>query len=141
MMISTQTREQVESVLRALQEAYSARDTEGVMALVAPGFVGYGSGPDGKVVSSTEFRDRLSREFSRCETLSMDLTDLRINASGTVAWILADAIVSAGTGGVTHRCAGRLTMVLVGTGHTWKFVQSHFSLPDRKPGAGTFPSS
>ncbi|MBN1194708.1 MAG: nuclear transport factor 2 family protein [Methanomicrobiaceae archaeon] len=130
MIISIQTREQVESILRALQDAYSARDTDGVMALVAPGFVGYGSGE--KVPSAEEYRDHLSREFSPCDTLSLTLSDLHIGASGTVAWILADATVTAGTGGVTHRYAGRLTMVLVGTGHTWKFVQSHFSLPEQK---------
>ncbi|KQC05716.1 MAG: hypothetical protein APR53_02105 [Methanoculleus sp. SDB] len=140
MTISTQTREQVESVLRAFTDAYSARDTEGVMALVAPGFAGFWSGPGEKLTSANEFGNRLSREFSRCGTLSLDLLDLRIDASGTVAWVLADAIVGAGTGGVTHRRPGRLTMVLVGTGHTWKLVQSHFSLPEQKPGDAAFPS-
>jgi ketosteroid isomerase-like protein len=137
MITSTQTREQVESVLRELQDAYSARDIEGVMALIAPGFAGYGSGPDEKVTSAEECRTHLSREFSLCETLSMDLSDLRIDASGTVAWVLADVTITVGTGGVTHLSAGRLTLVLVGTGHTWKFVQSHFSLPDHNAGDGS----
>jgi ketosteroid isomerase-like protein len=129
MAISEQTSMQITAVLEEFRAAYAARDAGRIIAAVTPDFIAYGTGADGKISDAEQYRDRLAREFSRCEAAGIAFSDLRINAEGTVAWIAADCRITATVRGRTHAVEGRMTAVLRGDGKTWRFAQSHVSLP------------
>jgi ketosteroid isomerase-like protein len=142
MAISEQTALQIREVLDAFRAAYAARDVEGVVAHITPGFVGYGTGADEKIAGAEEYRAQIARDFRQCEAIGMEFADLSIGAEGTVAWIAADCTVSATVGGRAHAWKGRMTGVLRGDGKTWRFAQLHLSLPAEGQRAGrSFPGS
>jgi ketosteroid isomerase-like protein len=134
--VSSQTRIQVMDVIDQMVRYYSKKDLEKVMSLIDEHFKGFGSGPDEKVVGKEELRKDLERDFAWCETLSMEFSDVKLSAEGTIAWFMAECTIKASLGGVPQRLAGRMTGVLRGTGHTWVFAQTHFSVPDRNQRAG-----
>ncbi|NYT05276.1 MAG: nuclear transport factor 2 family protein [Methanomicrobiales archaeon] len=138
MTVSIQTRDQIEAVVRALIDAYAKQDVAGVMALIGDGFAGYGAGSDAVIASREEFRGRLEQTFRESGAIAVAVSGLQIHAVGTVAWIAARAEIETAAGSRRERVAVRLTAVLEGTGHAWRFVQSHVSLPAPAPLHGLF---
>jgi ketosteroid isomerase-like protein len=139
--VSAQTRIQVMDVIDQMARYYSRRDVERVLSLVDESFCGFGTGPDEKVVGRKNFRDQLERDFGQCDSLSMELSDVRLFAEGTIAWFMAECTITATISGKSRKITGRMTGVLRGTGHTWVFAQTHFSVPDRDQEPGkSYPS-
>lgn len=129
MRVSEQTREQIMAVLRRMTEATGRKDVEGIMALTDPDFRGLGTGVDEKAIGKEAYRRHLERDFVQAETVALDLSDVRIGAEGTVAWVMADMTYRFVVDGVPRTRTGRMTAVLRGTGHAWVFAQVHYSFP------------
>ena len=129
MRVSEQTQNQILAVLRRAAEAAAGKDIDGLAALVDPDFRGFGTGADGTVIGREACRRVLERDLSRVETVSLEFSDVRIGAEGTVAWVMAGTACRVVAGGVPRTLNGRLTAVLRGTGHAWVVVQVHHSLP------------
>ncbi|MDN7013106.1 DUF4440 domain-containing protein [Methanoculleus sp. FWC-SCC3] len=129
MRVSEQTREQIMAVLRRMTEAMGRKDVESLVALADPEFRAFGTGAGEKVIGREAYRRHLERGFARAETVALDLSDVRIGAEGTVAWVMADMTCRFVSGGVPRTRNGRMTAVLRGTGHAWVFAQVHCSLP------------
>jgi ketosteroid isomerase-like protein len=127
MRVSEQTREQIMTVLRRLEEATAKKDVDGIMALTDPDFWGLFAGE--KAVGREACRRHLERGFSQAEKISVDLSDIHIAAEGTVAWVMADTACRFVVAGIPQTLNGRMTAVLRGTGHAWIFAQVHCSLP------------
>jgi len=117
------------AVLRRLEEATAKKDVDGIMALTDPDFQGFGTGADEKAIGRDAYRRHLERDVVQAETIALDLSDVRIAAEGTVAWVMADMVYHFVVDGVGETLNGRMTAVLRGTGHAWVFAQVHYSLP------------
>ncbi|KLK87625.1 hypothetical protein SZ63_10015 [Methanoculleus sediminis] len=128
MRVSEQTREQIMAVLRRTTEATRKKDLDSIMALTDPDFRGIFTAADGKVIGRNACRRRLERGFAQVETIALDLSDVRIAAEGTVAWVMADMTCHFVVDGIPQTLDGRMTAVLRGTGHAWIFAQVHCSI-------------
>jgi len=117
------------AVLRRLEEATAGKDVDGIMALTDPDFRGFGTGADEKAIGREAYRRHIERDFAQAEAIALDLSDVRIAAEGTVAWVMADMAYRFVAGGAPQTLNGRMTAVLRGTGHAWVFAQVHYSLP------------
>jgi len=129
MIVSEQTQGQIMGVLRRLAKATGEKDIESIMALTDPDFCGLGTDAGEKVIGREAYRHQLEREFAQAETISLEFSDVRIGAEGTVAWVLADMAYRFVAGGAPRTLDGRMTAVLRGTGHAWVIAQLHYSLP------------
>ncbi|WP_292364427.1 MULTISPECIES: nuclear transport factor 2 family protein [unclassified Methanoculleus] len=136
MRVSEQTQNQILAVLRRMAEATARKDVGGIMALADPDFRGFGTGADEKAIGREAYRRQLERDFSQAETISLEFSDIRIGAEGTVAWVMAGTAYHIVADGVSQTLNGRLTAVLRGTGHAWVFAQMHYSLPAEGQEAG-----
>jgi len=129
MRVSEQTREQIMAVLRRMTEAMGRKDVESLVALADPEFRAFGTGAGEKVIGREAYRRHLEHGFAQAETVALDLSDVRIAAEGTVAWVMAGMTCRSVAGGVEGTRNGRMTAVLRGTGHAWIFAQVHYSFP------------
>jgi len=129
MIVSEQTQGQIMGVLRRLAKATGEKDIESIMALTDPDFCGLGTDAGEKVIGREAYRHQLEREFAQAETISLEFSDVRIGAEGTVAWVLADMAYRSVVCGAPRTLDGRMTAVLRGTGHAWVIAQLHYSLP------------
>ena len=138
MRASPQTQAAVEATLRQWADAYTARDLDQTLSLIAPDddVVGIGTGQDEWRVGAEEFKAQLERDFSQAEALSVDYEPLVVSESGSVAWVAGRASVQARVDGQDVAMAGRFTAVLEQRGDRWLLMQTHFSLPAAEQAEG-----
>ena len=131
MKASPQTQAAVQATLGQWKDAYSRRDVDGALAVMAPDadVVGIGTGPDEWHVGPEELKAQLERDFAQSEALSVDVEPLVVSAAGPVAWVAGRATVQAQVEGQELTLAGRFTAVLEQRQDRWLLVQTHFSLP------------
>jgi ketosteroid isomerase-like protein len=129
MKVSAQTTIQVVDTLDRLAWLYDRKDIDGIRALIAPDFTGFGTGKDERVSGSDQFRDAIERDFSQCDSFRLSFSDMEIGAEGTTAWVTAACTMNMVIDGLQKIFESRITAVLRGTGHAWQFVQIHISLP------------
>ena len=125
MIVSQQTRIQVTDVLDLLLVAASRKDTDGIMTLLAPDFTLFTSNTTGSVLDRERVRERLIQGYA---DLPGVLSDPRIMAEGTIAWVTAEWMPAFRDFPPAER-SGKFSAVLRGTGHTWVFVHIHVSIP------------
>ena len=108
MRASPSTQAAVEATLQQWKDAYSRRDVDGALAVIAPDddVVGIGTGPDEWRVGPEEFKAQLDRDFAQADGLSVDYEPLVISEAGPVAWVAGRARVQARVEGqdVTLTC-------------------------------------
>jgi ketosteroid isomerase-like protein len=138
MRASPQTQAAVEASLRQWTDAYSKRDVDRALALIAPDddVVGIGTGQDEWRVGPEEFKAQLERDFSQAEALSVAYEPLVVSEAGSVAWVAGRASVQARVAGQDLTLAGRFTAVLEQRGDRWLLMQTHFSLPAAEQAEG-----
>ena len=88
MRASPNTQAAVEATLSQWADAYSKRDLDRALALIAPDddVVGIGTGQDEWRVGTEEFKAQLERDFSQAEVLSVDYEPVVVSGAGSVAW-------------------------------------------------------
>jgi ketosteroid isomerase-like protein len=138
MRASPSTQAAVEATLQQWKDAYSRRDVDGALAVIAPDddVVGIGTGPDECRVGPEEFKAQLERDFAQAEALSVDYEPLVVSEAGPVAWVAGRARVQARVEGQELTLVGRLTAVLEQRQDRWLLVQTHFSLPAAEQAEG-----
>jgi ketosteroid isomerase-like protein len=138
MRASPQTRAAVEATLSQWADAYTARDLDQALSLIAPDddVVGIGTGQDEWRVGAEEFKAQLERDFSQAEALGVDYEPLVVSEAGSVAWVAGRASVQARVNGQDVALAGRFTAVLEQRGDRWLLMQIHFSLPAAEQAEG-----
>jgi ketosteroid isomerase-like protein len=138
MRASPSTQAAVEATLQQWKDAYSRRDVDGALAVIAPDadVVGIGTGPDEWRVGPEEFKAQLERDFAQSEALSVDCEPLVVSAAGPVAWVAGRARVQARVEGQDVTLTGRFTAVLEQRGDHWLLMQTHFSLPAAEQAEG-----
>ena len=129
MKVSAQTTLQVVDTLDRLAWLYDRKDIDGIMAMIAPDFAGFGTGKDERVSGSEQFRKAVEKDFLQCDSFRLSFSDIEIGAEGTTAWITAACTMNIVIEGSQTKFDSRITAVLRGTGHAWQFVQIHISLP------------
>lgn len=131
MRASPQTQAAVEATLGQWADAYSKRDLDRALALIAPDddVVGIGTGQDEWRVGPEEFKAQVERDFSQAEALSVDYEPVVVSEAGPVAWVAGRASVRARVDGQDLALAGRFTAVLEHREERWLLVQTHFSVP------------
>jgi ketosteroid isomerase-like protein len=138
MQASPSTQAAVQATLQQWKDAYSRRDVDGALAVMAPDadVVGIGTGPDEWRVGPEEFKAQLERDFAQSEALSVDYEPLVVSEAGPVAWVAGRARVRARVEGQDVSLTGRFTAVLERRGDRWLLVQTHFSLPAAEQAEG-----
>jgi ketosteroid isomerase-like protein len=138
MQASPQTQAAVQATLQQWKDAYSQRDLDGALAVIAPDadVVGIGTGPDEWRVGPEAFKAQLERDFAQSEALSVHYEPLVVSEAGSVAWVAGRARVRARVEGQELTLAGRFTAVLEQRAGRWLLVQTHFSLPAAQQAEG-----
>ena len=138
MQASPQTQAAVEATLKQWADAYSKRDLDRALALIAPDddVVGIGTGQDEWRVGPEEFKAQLERDFSQAETLAVAYEPAVVSEAGPVAWVAGRATVQARVDGQDLTLTGRFTAVLERRGGRWLLMQTHFSLPAAEQAEG-----
>jgi ketosteroid isomerase-like protein len=138
MKASPRTQAAVQATLQQWKDAYSRRDLDGALAVIAPDedVVGIGTGPDEWRIGPGEFKAQLERGFAQAEALSVAYEPLVVSEAGPVAWVAGRASVQARVEGQDLTLTGRFTAVLEQRGDRWLLVQTHFSLPAAEQAEG-----
>jgi ketosteroid isomerase-like protein len=78
MNASPQTQAAVQATLQQWKDAYTQRDLDRALAVIAPDddVVGIGTGPDEWRVGPEEFRAQIERDFAQSEALSLNYEPL-----------------------------------------------------------------
>ena len=66
-----QSEVEVWKAMQRIAEAYSSRDAEALLDMVAPNCIGFGSISNQKIIIERLFRRGREADFSRCESLSL----------------------------------------------------------------------
>ena len=138
MKASPPTQSAVQATLQQWKDAYSRRDLDGALAVMAPDddVVGIGTGPDEWRVGPGEFKAQLERDFAQAEALSVAYEPLVVSEAGPVAWVAGRATVQARVDGQDLALTGRFTAVLEQREGRWLLMQTHFSLPAAEQAEG-----
>ena len=133
-----QTQAAVQATLQQWKDAYTQRDLDRALAVIAPDddVVGIGTGPDEWRVGPEEFRAQIERDFAQSEALSLNYEPLVVSEAGPVAWVAGRATVQARIDGQDLTLTGRFTAVLEQRGDRWLLMQTHFSLPAAEQAEG-----
>jgi uncharacterized protein (TIGR02246 family) len=131
MKADAQTKAAVVKTLNDMWKAYSRKDVEGVVACYAPDAdaTGIGSGADEIYVGPKQFRKGLTRDFAQADEIKVSVSNVRVSASGSVAWAFGKCVFAAKVGGESLRMAGRLTAVLEKRRGKWLIQLSQFAMP------------
>lgn len=143
MKADAMTEAAVKSVLNELAESYKKRNLEGALAIFVPDpdVVLYGTGADEKRVGLAQLRMQVERDWSQSDAVWLDFKWMSVSASGSVAWVAADAAFHVEAGGEKMSFPARTTFVLEKRGNNWLIAQSHFSFPAGEQEAGeSFPT-
>jgi len=121
----------VMAALNKFNKTYEKRDMEGVLSLLIPDpdVIVIGTGQDEKRIGTDEIRLQLERDWSQTDVVSIEIQRHMISAAGKVAWITADILFRARTGGQGIKLPSRLTAVLEQRGKRWLIAQWHVSVP------------
>jgi len=138
MNASPQTQAAVQATLQQWKDAYTQRDLDRALAVIAPDddVVGIGTGPDEWRVGPEEYRAQIERDFAQSEALSLNYEPLVVSEAGPVAWVAGRATVQARIDGQDLTLTGRFTAVLEQRGDRWLLMQTHFSLPAAEQAEG-----
>jgi ketosteroid isomerase-like protein len=138
MNASPQTQAAVQATLQQWKDAYTQRDLDRALAVIAPDddVVGIGTGPDEWRVGPEEFRAQIERDFAQSEALSLNYEPLVVSEAGPVAWVAGRATVQARIDGQDLTLTGRFTAILEQRGGRWLLMQTHFSLPAAEQAEG-----
>lgn len=138
MKASPQTQEGVQATLQQWKHAYSQRDLDGALAVIAPDedVVGIGTGPDEWRVGPEQFKTQIERDFAQSEALAVEYEPLVVSEAGPVAWVAGRATVQARVDGQDQTLTGRFTATLEHRGGRWLLMQTHFSLPAAEQAEG-----
>jgi ketosteroid isomerase-like protein len=131
MRASPTTQAAIQATLEQWADAYSERDLDRALALVATDddVVGIGTGQDEWRIGPEEFRAQIERDFSQAEALSVQYEPAVVSEAGSVAWVAGRATVQARVDGQDLSLAGRFTVVLERRAGRWLLMQTHFSVP------------
>jgi ketosteroid isomerase-like protein len=130
MFLSAKTREAVTKTMYAYASAYGRKDVDGVAALLAPEVIGIGSEKGEWVEGCEGYVSAITREFAGFDDVSLEYGDLRIAADGIIAWVATPFEMTVTAEGRVRHLHGVLTAVLMNTWDGWRFVQTHFSVPE-----------
>lgn len=131
MKADANTEAAVRAVMDRFTETYRTRDSEGLMALIAPDedlFL-FGTGIDEVRRGPEQFREQAERDWAQTEELDFQLDWHTISAAGPVAWVAADGLGRGRVAGQALQFPLRMTAVLEQRNGQWLLVQSHVSVP------------
>jgi uncharacterized protein (TIGR02246 family) len=131
MKADPKTETAVMTVMNQFAEAFGKRDLRASLALLAPDpdVVFIGTGGDEKRIGLADIKALFQRDFAQFEDASLTLAWPAVSAAGSVAWVIADLILRAKTGGQEISLQARSTAVLEQRQDRWLIVQLHASLP------------
>lgn len=133
---------EIRATLDSWFHAYSNRDAESLLSMVAPddNVVFIGTDADEKKVGREGLLEGLKRDFSQADAITVDLPWVSVSGTGTVAWVAADYIYHVITEDLKVQVKGRLTLVMEKRTDKWLIVHAHFSSPADSQGKA-FPNT
>lgn len=130
MKSATDSQADVMAVLERFNEAWSERDLEALVDLIAPDpdVVFYGTGVDQRQVGLDEICDQAEQSWSQTQSLFQEIGWHSITVQDQVAWVSADSVAHVEAEGRTMQFPLRQTGVLVERDGRWLIAQWHASL-------------
>jgi ketosteroid isomerase-like protein len=144
MKADAQTEAALMATFEQFKQAYEQRDIEHLLALWAPDpdVVLIGTGADEKCVGLAEIQKQAERDWAQSVAFSLEWGWFSVSATGSVAWVAADAVGYVKAGGQEMHLPLRLTAVLEHRGAKWLWVQAHVSMPSPEQAEGeSFPTA
>ncbi|MEW5735851.1 MAG: nuclear transport factor 2 family protein [Thermodesulfobacteriota bacterium] len=138
MTTDQRTEEQVIEVVKAVLDAYSAMDLDGVLDryLSDPGMVVVGARPGMEFFGGEALREALLSDFDNPHHAGLKASRFRVSVCTGVAYVFARVNAFSGPDGMTIS-GGRLTAVLKKQQERWLIAQSHLSFPRHRKENGT----
>ncbi len=143
MKADKKTEAEVKAAINNFLKAYSRRDLEGALALLAPDpdLLFIGTGADEKILGIKRASAQMKRDYEQSDEISVKLGPVSISSAGPVAWMFADSTWRVKAGGQEMNYEWRWTMVLEKRQGKWLIAQSHLSAPAQAQAHGeSFPS-
>ena len=142
MRLSTPKETEVLAVVQRFMDAYAKRDKDQLMALFAPDpdLLLIGTGVDEKRFGQSEAEAQLNRDWAQSEYAFFEMVNYEVFGAGPVAWVVADMVANALSGGESLRFMVRQTMILERRDEAWLIVHIHTSIPSLQQDWGdSFP--
>ncbi|MDV0444427.1 YybH family protein [Methanorbis rubei] len=129
MPLSTQTKDQIISLLENYQTAYNQHDPKALAETLAQDIIMYGCRTEEIIQGRDAFLAMMEKNFARYKTGGIRFENPEVKGEGVIAWVSAACALQSITGsGAVHETPSRFTAVLRGTGHAWEIVQIHMSI-------------
>lgn len=130
MKSATDAQAEVMTVLERFNEAWSERDLEALIDLLAPDsdVVFYGTGVEERSIGLEEICAHAEQTWSQTDSLFQEVGWHSITVRNDVAWVAADSVAHVETGGRAMQFPLRQTGVLVERDGTWLIAQWHASM-------------
>jgi ketosteroid isomerase-like protein len=126
------TEKEVIAVMSKFAEAYSKRDINNLLSIIAPDddVLVFGLEPDEKCIGINRIKSQLERDWYQTNVSSIEFTWVSISTAGLLAWIASEALIKINVNGTSLVLPSRITSVLEKRGDKWFVMQAHFSVPE-----------
>ena len=125
----------VEADLKKFAEAWEREDLEAAAAAFAPDAVVFDPVPPGRFEGPDGVRAWISGSFQALDRIAIDLSQIRVQTAGPIAWVTARYVFEARQEGKPLRVEGHMSVVFVlqtdGSGKMSVFHASHLPAAER----------
>ena len=126
------TKKEVMAVICKFVEAYSKRDINNLLSIIAidEDITVFGLEPDEKCIGIDKIKSQLERDWYQTNISSIEFTWISISSAGLLAWVASEALMKIKANGTSVILPSRITSVLEKRDGKWLVVQAHFSVPE-----------
>jgi uncharacterized protein (TIGR02246 family) len=103
----------VEAALNRFDEAWEREDLEAAVGAFTSDAVAFDPVPPGKFEGTEGIRTWISESFASLAQISINLSEVRIQTAGSVAWVTARFVFEAQQEGKPFRAEGYVSMIWV----------------------------
>ena len=141
MTADPETESAIQEHIQAFEERYARKDLEGVLELLAPELIAFGTGADERIEGIVELRAGIERDMVQAETAWNDWTWISVSRRGDVAWAGVEGVAHWSIDGQGYEKPVRFTGVYELREGRWLAVQRHISFPaSDQPEGRSWPS-
>ena len=128
----SKTDREIKDFLARYQAAYSKKDVDAIMKMIAPeaGVVFFEADEKGRYVGQDQIRAAYEGSLKEVRSVKGEYKWTSVGSRDDVGWFATEVIFDVDTGEDKFRQMGRWSGVLEKKGGKWLLIQSHFSFPE-----------